>query len=100
VRRCGDEALVNCDAKTRRVTEDEGAVRDVQVERDSDRRVEVLQLTGQVIGYRRRRVQQRDRCGADRADRQIVGVCEGGHPEKVGDSPGGGRLDNVDGTRG
>ena len=40
-----------------------------------------------------------DRGVADRADRQVVGVGQGGHPQEVGDPPDRGRLDDVDGRR-
>lgn len=95
----GRHRFVDPDAQARRVAEHKGAVLDVQVHRDADRRLQALQFADEVVGHRRRGVQQRDRRVADRADRQVVGVRQRGDTQEVGDSPDRGRLDDVDASR-
>ena len=80
------------------VPEDELAVLDGEVERQAARRSEVLELGGHVVRDRGRGVDQAQGSGADRADRQVVGVGQGGHAQEVRDTPAGRGLDDVEGA--
>jgi hypothetical protein len=75
-----DRVLVEADPEAGAVAEDVRPGLDVQVEGETHWWPEVLEFADQVVGHRGRGVQQADRCGADGADGQVVGVREGGDP--------------------
>ena len=84
---CRRSLLIHAHSRARAVPEDEPAVLDDTSTVNPVGGVEVLELGGHVVRHRGRRVHQAQRRRADRADRQVVGVGQRGHPQEVRDPP-------------
>ena len=92
----GDEGFVDAHPNPGLVAENDPTVGILLVDRNAERRTDVLDLGGQVIWHCRGSVS--DRCvrrEAHRADWQVSAVCRDRHAQKVRHTPGRGSLDDV-----
>lgn len=96
-RRVADGRLVNGDADSGLVAEDDTAVGVRLIDRHPERRTKVLHFGSQVVGYGRGGMSDSDVRGEPhRADRQVAAMGGVSDAEKMTDTPDASRLNDVD----